>query len=262
MSSVPVVAAPGLGASDSANDAFQVGRDASVHFDDPRLPCRLGLGDEPVRGAEMVKVLGEEVGGGDEYRAGKARVGVWAALLERQSAIPVGQGHRDPAQILFHPCRVVESVVFVGFDGLAPDIDFRCLFPEPANGFILEPCLAGRHLVGFVVKEPADHFLRDVSVDQACRVCVAELVGGEAERVALFIDDGTFFPGFQFLPGGHLHPTVVGLFRHAMELRIPHNYFTAWMVTPSRECAGSRPVDVLGSGPAPLLRALEPYSQR
>ena len=52
------------------------------------------------------------------------------------------------------------------------------------------------------------------------------------QLLRVFIDDGTFCPGFQFLPGGHLRPTVVGLFQRAMELQIPHNYFTVWMVTP------------------------------
>jgi hypothetical protein len=42
-----------------------------------------------------------------------------------------------------------------------------------------------------------------------------------------------------------------------MELDIPHNYFTVWMVTPSRDLAGSRPVDHLKNSPAPLLRVLE-----
>jgi hypothetical protein len=80
--------------------------------------------------------------------------------------------------------------------------------------------------------------------------------------VRVFIDDGTFCPGFQFLPGGQLHPTVVGLFRRAMELKVPHNYFTVWMVTPSRELAGSRPVDLLKNSPSPLLRALEAFNRR
>jgi hypothetical protein len=77
------------------------------------------------------------------------------------------------------------------------------------------------------------------------------------QLVRVFIDDGTFCPGFQFLPGGRLHPTVLTLFQRALELQIPHNYFTAWMLTPSRDLAGSRPVDLLKSNPAPLLRALE-----
>jgi hypothetical protein len=77
------------------------------------------------------------------------------------------------------------------------------------------------------------------------------------QLVRVFIDDGTFCPGFQFLPGGQPHPTVVELFQRAMELQIPHNYFTFWMVTPSRDLAGSRPVDHLKTNPAPLLRALE-----
>ena len=43
------------------------------------------------------------------------------------------------------------------------------------------------------------------------------------QLVRVFIDDGTLCPGFQFLPGGQLRPTVVGLFQRAMELQIPHN---------------------------------------
>ena len=79
------------------------------------------------------------------------------------------------------------------------------------------------------------------------------------QLVRVFIDDGTFCPGFQFVAGGHLHPTVVDLFQRAIELKVPHNYFTAWMVTPSRELGGSRPVDHLKGGRAPLFRALESH---
>jgi hypothetical protein len=82
------------------------------------------------------------------------------------------------------------------------------------------------------------------------------------QLVRVFIDDRTFCPGFQFLPGGQLHPTVMRLFQRALERQIPHNYFTLWMVTPSRELAGTRPVDHLKGGPSPLLRALESYRWR
>ena len=82
------------------------------------------------------------------------------------------------------------------------------------------------------------------------------------QLVRVFIDDGTFCPGFQFLPGGQLQPAVTALFRRAMELDLPHNYFTLWMITPSRALAGNRPVDHLKKDPAPLLRALEAYRWR
>jgi hypothetical protein len=82
------------------------------------------------------------------------------------------------------------------------------------------------------------------------------------QLVRVFIDDGTFCPGFQFLPGGQLHPQVIGLFGRALELQIPHNYFTVWMITPSRDLAGARPVDHLKTDPAPLLRALESFRWR
>ena len=82
------------------------------------------------------------------------------------------------------------------------------------------------------------------------------------QLVRVFIDAGTYCPGFQFLAGGQLQPAVVDLFHQAMELKIPHNYFTLWMITPSDSLAGSRPVDLLDSGASPLLRALESLGRR
>ena len=82
------------------------------------------------------------------------------------------------------------------------------------------------------------------------------------QLVRVFLADGTFCPGFQFLPGGQLQPTVTALFQRAMELEIPHNYFAVWMITPSKALAGTRPVDHLKGGPDPLLRALESYRWR
>ena len=79
------------------------------------------------------------------------------------------------------------------------------------------------------------------------------------QLVRVFTDKGTFCPGFQFLAGGQLHPTVVKLFKRAMQLKIPHNYFTVWMVTPSGRLAGSRPVDLLDSRTQTLFRALESH---
>ena len=49
----------------------------------------------------------------------------------------------------------------------------------------------------------------------------------------------------------------MALFNRAMELKIPHNYFTLWMTTPARDLAGTRPVDHLTNGTAPLLVTLE-----
>lgn len=82
------------------------------------------------------------------------------------------------------------------------------------------------------------------------------------QLVRVFIDEGTYCPGFQFLAGGRLHPTVTALFQRAMELKIPHNYFTVWMITPSRELGGTRPVDLLKDSRAPLQRALEALGRR
>jgi hypothetical protein len=65
------------------------------------------------------------------------------------------------------------------------------------------------------------------------------------QLIRVFVREETYCPGFQFLPGGQIHPTVASLFRHALELRIAHNYFTVWMITPARDLGGARPVDSL-----------------
>jgi len=59
----------------------------------------------------------------------------------------------------------------------------------------------------------------------------------------VFIDEGTFCPGFQFQPDMSLNPVLTGLFHRAMLLRIPHNYFALWMMTPCHALDGARPVD-------------------
>jgi hypothetical protein len=73
--------------------------------------------------------------------------------------------------------------------------------------------------------------------------------------VRVFIGDGTFCPGFQFLPGGQLDPQVTTLFETALEAKVPHNYFALWMMTPVRELSGARPVDRL-DGTGRLVRLL------
>lgn len=76
--------------------------------------------------------------------------------------------------------------------------------------------------------------------------------------VRVFIDEGTFCPGFQFQRDLSLDPVVVRLFQHAIELRIPHNYFALWTISPCHALDGARPVDRRQEehGPA-LLAALE-----
>ncbi|MHA7297206.1 hypothetical protein [Pseudarthrobacter sp. MDT3-1] len=81
------------------------------------------------------------------------------------------------------------------------------------------------------------------------------------QLVRVFIRQDTYCPGFQFLPGGQVHPTVASLFRHALELRIAHNYFTVWMITPSRNLSGARPVDSLGN-PAQLHSVLKKFARQ
>lgn len=48
--------------------------------------------------------------------------------------------------------------------------------------------------------------------------------------VRVFMGDGTFCPGFQ-LRDGVFNESVLWLFKQALELKIPHNVFAAWMVS-------------------------------
>lgn len=75
-----------------------------------------------------------------------------------------------------------------------------------------------------------------------------EALFGDAEPflergVRVFIGDDTFFPGFQ-LVRGMPDRVVTDLFAQAMDLKIPHNVFAAWMVTPVRP-RFDRPIDAL-----------------
>jgi hypothetical protein len=69
------------------------------------------------------------------------------------------------------------------------------------------------------------------------------------DAVRVFIDEGSFCPGFR-IREGRLHPPVIRLFRHALELQVPHNIFVAWMVSPLSALGGRRPVDALDQIPA------------
>jgi len=72
----------------------------------------------------------------------------------------------------------------------------------------------------------------------------------------VFVDDGTYCPGFQFRPDLSLNPLVVHLLERAMELGIPHNYLALWMMVPSPVLQGSRPVDLRGSADSSILHAV------
>lgn len=67
--------------------------------------------------------------------------------------------------------------------------------------------------------------------------------------VRVFIEEGTYCPGFQFRDG-QLDERVLALFDHAMALGVPHNVFAAWMVAGRRSLNDARPVDMLGHLPA------------
>ncbi|KIA73420.1 hypothetical protein ANMWB30_23470 [Arthrobacter sp. MWB30] len=73
------------------------------------------------------------------------------------------------------------------------------------------------------------------------------------QLVRVFFPDGIYCPGFQFNADLSLNPVVMTLFKRAMDLKIPHNYFAAWMVTRCPTLRNTRPVDLLTSQPVSVL---------
>lgn len=78
------------------------------------------------------------------------------------------------------------------------------------------------------------------------------------QAVRVFAGDETFLTGFQLhdfqLHNTGLHPVVLALYNQALEQEIPHNVFSAWMMTPPYK-GTERPVDAL-DGPS-ILPILE-----
>ncbi|KIC68746.1 hypothetical protein RM50_04460 [Pseudarthrobacter phenanthrenivorans] len=76
--------------------------------------------------------------------------------------------------------------------------------------------------------------------------------------VRVFVDEETLCPGFQ-IKDGLLREPVLLLFEHAMALKVPHNVFAAWMVTPLPTQPETRPVDALDDI-GPLFAALADFA--
>ncbi|MEW1813033.1 hypothetical protein AB0284_20315 [Pseudarthrobacter phenanthrenivorans] len=80
------------------------------------------------------------------------------------------------------------------------------------------------------------------------------------QLVRVFVDDETLAPGYQFMEPGILNADVLSLFRRPMELKIPHNSFTHWMLTPLPGRNAPRPVAVLDHRD-PLMQYLEDFAR-
>src|SRR5579875_2572920 len=95
----------------ACDDSLQVGEDLLVHLGHARLAAALGSRYDLVHLFTVLAVLGQELNGGEEHRAGKAGVRVGASFLHWQAAKAVWQGLRGPAKPLFGPRRLGEGSV-------------------------------------------------------------------------------------------------------------------------------------------------------
>src|SRR5271156_4586288 len=81
------------------DDLVQVRGDLLVHLGDAGVPGGFGGGDELQGCLFLGMVLGEELGRGDEHRAGQAGVGVRAGFRQWQLAVPVRERLGGPRQL-------------------------------------------------------------------------------------------------------------------------------------------------------------------
>src|SRR6266571_552416 len=118
------------------DDLVQVGGDLLVHLGNAGVAVGFGGGDELEGGLPLGSVLRQELGGGDEHRAGQARVGVRAGLHERQLAVSVRErlgGAREPVP---GPGGVAERPVRADADGLPGGSDLAGFVPVLADGLV------------------------------------------------------------------------------------------------------------------------------
>jgi hypothetical protein len=80
------------------------------------------------------------------------------------------------------------------------------------------------------------------------------------QLIRVFVDDATLAPSYQFSEDGLLHPVVQALFKRALELKVPHNSFTHWMLTPLPGKNYPRPVAALAY-PDRLMEYLADYAR-
>lgn len=113
-----------LVAFEAGDDRGEVVGGAGVHFGEPSLAVLFGAFDDVECELKVVAVLGQELGCGDEDGAAQTSVGVRAALLQREAAVSVGQGHGGPGEVLFGPRRISKGAVFGNGDGVAVNVDF------------------------------------------------------------------------------------------------------------------------------------------
>src|SRR6476659_890233 len=85
---------------EGSDDGVEVAEHGAVHLDQALVAASLGSGDQFEGLLPLRVMLGQELAGRDEDRAGQTGVGVWATLLQRQPAVAVGQGLGGAGQTL------------------------------------------------------------------------------------------------------------------------------------------------------------------
>ncbi|MFI8888638.1 MULTISPECIES: hypothetical protein [unclassified Streptomyces] len=128
------------------DDPIQVAQDVLVHLHHPCLAAGLGGGDDLQQLLALFAVLRQELGGGDEQRAGQAGVGVRTGLPHRQAALAIGQGLGHAAEPLLGPGGLGRRPGRVEGDVLALDVDLVGPFPVRADRGVVQPGVVRGHL--------------------------------------------------------------------------------------------------------------------
>lgn len=99
---------------------------------------------------------------------------------------------------------------------------------------------------------------------EECEQHIETLVGDPEpymqQLIRVFVDDETLAPSYQFGDTELFNPVVQALFKRAMELKVPHNSFTHWMLTPLPGKNYPRPIAAL-EYPERLMEFLEDFAR-
>ena len=108
---------------EGVDDGVEVAEHGAVDLDQALVAASLGSGDQFEGLLPLRVMLGQELAGREEHRAGQTGVGVRAGSLQRQPAVAVGQGLGGAGQTLFGPGSVGKRPVRLIGDCAAGDVN-------------------------------------------------------------------------------------------------------------------------------------------
>ena len=160
------------------DDSFEVAQHDAVVVGQAAVSVGLGGGDKAAGLVGLTVVGGQELDGGLEVGACETSVGVRAVLLWWSSTESVGKAGLYAGEVVLDPLGLRGRRVRLQGQVLAVDVDAGGAprLEGFADGGVVQVGVGCGHLRAGVAEESLHDMLGHALVDQACPVCVAELM--------------------------------------------------------------------------------------